>query len=1018
MAAPLAPPRRKAAWRAAGSVFWLRRTTWLLGSRRTRAKWLPPTLEVVPSTGSGRTAWVPVEAHGHSDNGLVLYCACEHAGTRRIIAAAEACTTIVAAVILSWETTPPPQRDAGVSRLPCPAPAVSCLCDANRRAGCAATDRRGLGRLHWDCRAAATAVDGSALGDRSQRLRWAQAACAPRGGETYRVKHTMRWGGRRPWARAALVVAIASSLALASGSESGRLRRAQGTDEAGDPDCLPDPVGEACVEGEMGSSCALLGWCGTSCYTEVSAEASDATWCGDGACNAQETCETCADDCGPCQPRGRVDRCVVDGEMSLTFDDGPSEHTARLLDLLKQKRAPAAFFVLGYAMDAMGEEGSALVARAAAEGHLVASHTYAHLDLSVMAHGDLRADLSRADAALRAATCARPRVLRAPQGILSEAALDFVQDIGYRVVHWNLDTRDWEWADDDPLEIVRIVQSTLDEEYPSGIISLQHDTRGPSVDLVGTVIDLARAKGYTIVPLERCISPNATRCLPGLQRHDGYCAVEAAGMAVPTDDAGSDSGDGGVSSAGANDDARGGDEGDIVDEVGQLASDGWSWVEGLPLAAGVGVVVLALCVALVLICAVCSACKRKRTPQSMLQGGSNDSVVRLPRSATTNSKRASKKRKRFGSARSRNSRRSQRLPSSSDDDSGHAHSERRQLMAGERGHDGTSIDVRRVRTSSMGINRDDCSDVGKPPEHERQVSLPGSVPGSIGDVAFDLESRHSEQQHSDAGSASRAASRVPSRAGSGIAMTATKSSATTPTSSSKASHLRIHVPKPRRGRAPGASSTPGSTRSRSRSRLSQSSRVDARRRRRHRRRRAKKRGGSATANRWVDGAPPVGDGSGGESRRSKSPGTHLREELSKSSPSVLDVAAAKLSRDSDAPKPMRGGVATPPTVQPRQRSSAVTPIPHAAATGMRRSMESFSTGSTSGSDLTSGSTSSSDLSGFTNRHSPQGVGSHVGPRTPASTMASSTAVALPIRAATMEHSAAAGASSTRNAATL
>lgn len=46
--------------------------------------------------------------------------------------------------------------------------------------------------------------------------------------------------------------------------------------------------------------------------------------CGDGQCNLDETCATCAEDCGPCQLPGVVLECVNDRDYALTFDDGPS----------------------------------------------------------------------------------------------------------------------------------------------------------------------------------------------------------------------------------------------------------------------------------------------------------------------------------------------------------------------------------------------------------------------------------------------------------------------------------------------------------------------------------------------------------------------------------------------------------------------------------------------------------------------------------------------------------------------
>lgn len=47
-------------------------------------------------------------------------------------------------------------------------------------------------------------------------------------------------------------------------------------------------------------------------------------YCGDGQCLAEETCNDCPQDCGPCQPPGLLRECVDEGVYALAFDDGPS----------------------------------------------------------------------------------------------------------------------------------------------------------------------------------------------------------------------------------------------------------------------------------------------------------------------------------------------------------------------------------------------------------------------------------------------------------------------------------------------------------------------------------------------------------------------------------------------------------------------------------------------------------------------------------------------------------------------
>lgn len=68
--------------------------------------------------------------------------------------------------------------------------------------------------------------------------------------------------------------------------------------------------------------------------------------------------------------------CASRGRLVLTYDDGPSSFTARLLDLLRSRDARATFFLVGE----RAQEQPALVDRIATDGHEIACHTHAHLN--------------------------------------------------------------------------------------------------------------------------------------------------------------------------------------------------------------------------------------------------------------------------------------------------------------------------------------------------------------------------------------------------------------------------------------------------------------------------------------------------------------------------------------------------------------------------------------------------------------------------------------------------------------
>src|SRR4029450_3278646 len=108
----------------------------------------------------------------------------------------------------------------------------------------------------------------------------------------------------------------------------------------------------------------------------------------------------------------------VDGPyIAMTFDDGPSATlTPKLLDLLAAHHIKATFFVIGENVAEYPE----IVARAAREGHEIASHSWSHPNLAKMSDESVRRQLRQTDDAIRNATGKRPTLLRPPYGPITE----------------------------------------------------------------------------------------------------------------------------------------------------------------------------------------------------------------------------------------------------------------------------------------------------------------------------------------------------------------------------------------------------------------------------------------------------------------------------------------------------------------------------------------------------------------------------------------------------------------------
>ncbi|MFR9796806.1 polysaccharide deacetylase family protein [Streptomyces sp. MS06] len=194
---------------------------------------------------------------------------------------------------------------------------------------------------------------------------------------------------------------------------------------------------------------------------------------------------------------GSVD-CRAAKCIALTFDAGPSENSARLLDILKEKRVPATFFVLG---KRHMEKYPRLVRRMAAEGHEVGSHTWDHKILTGLGRAQIREELDRTDKEIARLTGHRPTLMRPPQGRTNDTVHAVCRELGLSEVLWSVTAKDYKT--DDPAVITRRV---LAQSSRDGIILL-HDLYPGTVPAVPGIIDALKERGYAFVTVPQLLAP-------------------------------------------------------------------------------------------------------------------------------------------------------------------------------------------------------------------------------------------------------------------------------------------------------------------------------------------------------------------------------------------------------------------------------------------------------------------------------------------------------------------------------
>ena len=197
---------------------------------------------------------------------------------------------------------------------------------------------------------------------------------------------------------------------------------------------------------------------------------------------------------GPTVWRGRTDT----GAVALTFDDGPSEDTERVLDVLDEYGLRATFFMTGRQVESLPQTARRVVA----EGHEVGNHSYSHPIFLYRTPRETRQQLERTQAVITKTVGISPKLARPPCGVRTPAYFRAAEKLGLRTVQWDVAGFDWKTR-----SAKQIAHEVLRRVVPGSIILL-HDgdsegkqDRRETVVALPLIIEGLRARGLKVVPL-------------------------------------------------------------------------------------------------------------------------------------------------------------------------------------------------------------------------------------------------------------------------------------------------------------------------------------------------------------------------------------------------------------------------------------------------------------------------------------------------------------------------------------
>ncbi|KAI7862488.1 hypothetical protein BDF14DRAFT_1974347 [Spinellus fusiger] len=250
--------------------------------------------------------------------------------------------------------------------------------------------------------------------------------------------------------------------------------------------------------------------------------------CEDAVCDGSDN-DRCFESCGNVASPDNVYGCPDSNQWALTFDDGPSNYTDELLDILDEYHIKATFCVLGTNV----KKHPDVIQRIYDSGHQIASHTYSHPHLMSLTNEEIIYEVKATEEAIRDIIGVTPKYIRPPFGEADDRVKGLLKAMGYKILMWNVDPTDYDvymMPDVDSRiqgafkKAASGTDTGLNANEDPGFISLQHDLYQQSIEQVPNIIEYLQGKGFILTTPASCTGDD--------EPHSGHFEESMVGQAV------------------------------------------------------------------------------------------------------------------------------------------------------------------------------------------------------------------------------------------------------------------------------------------------------------------------------------------------------------------------------------------------------------------------------------------------------------------------------------------------------
>lgn len=175
--------------------------------------------------------------------------------------------------------------------------------------------------------------------------------------------------------------------------------------------------------------------------------------------------------------------------VAITFDDGPSDHSRKLINYAKTKDVRYTFFVLGSRLNEFGN----ILKEVYQAGHQICAHSYSHRNFTKLSSIDIRKEMASTNKLIKDQIGIISNCYRPPYGATNSNIRETLQMHEFL---WNVDTNDWKYRNSD-----KVYEHIINYAHDGAIILL-HDIYPTSVEAAIRASNYLLDNGYALLTIE------------------------------------------------------------------------------------------------------------------------------------------------------------------------------------------------------------------------------------------------------------------------------------------------------------------------------------------------------------------------------------------------------------------------------------------------------------------------------------------------------------------------------------